>query len=154
MDSWWTILYRLKSSELEWLQGPVHSSLLLSFPFPILSLKAQNHLNRGDRQRTERIWPPGPWQWSKQNLNVLTLRLFSLQLILKTTLWTCKYRITTTLQVGPQQLLSKKRLNLHPFELNPSTSNPKYIFTNKMQNSSDCAIKEWEERKTKTMSRA
>lgn len=68
------------------------------FPFPSPS-SLQKHkviLNRGDRQWTERIWSPGPWQWPKQNLSVLTLRLFSLQLILKTALGALKYRITTT----------------------------------------------------------
>lgn len=37
MDSWWTILY-IKSSKLEWLQGPVHS-----FPFLSLFSEVQNN---------------------------------------------------------------------------------------------------------------
>lgn len=62
----------LKSSQLEWLEGPVSTVLsFLPFPSPSSLPKHKVILKRGDRQRTERIWPPVPWQWSKQNLKPL-----------------------------------------------------------------------------------
>jgi len=71
MDPQRTVLYRPKPSDLEWLEGPVTSTVLLFLPFPS-PFSLQKHktvLKRGDRQRAERIWPPGPRQCSKQSLN-------------------------------------------------------------------------------------